>query len=310
MSIPGKRTYEVLADFHPDIIHVSNPALTGVIGMGFGRRLGIPVIASFQAHVMQMARFYGLGLLESPLWWLHRQVYRRADAVIAPSKRIAAELEAHNFGPVGLWRRGVQWDRFSPALADPALREMLTDSHPERVLLLSVGRLAPEKQVEHLVPVLDAVPNVHLAIVGDGPHRDKLEQVFAGKPVTFTGYKTGDELNAIYASADVFMFPSSPIETFGLVAAEAMASGLPVIASRVGGMPEIVEDGVTGFIHESGDTEAIVAAVRMLAADPDRRRAMSQAARHAAEHWSWTEVMDELFEKYRAVIADYHARPQ
>jgi glycosyltransferase involved in cell wall biosynthesis len=309
MGVPGSRSMDILEAFNPTIIHAMNPVLTGLRGMMFARDLDVPVVASFQAHLMEMLRFYGFGALQEPLWFLHRYVYRQADYCLAPSRRVVSELEARGFGQVGLWRRGVDIERFSPQYADPATRYELTGGNPDKVLLLSVGRLAPEKQVEQILPVLDSVPNTHLAIVGDGPYRDKLQEIFAGRSVTFTGYRSGLDLSRAYASADVFVFPSSTIETFGLVAAEALASGIPAVSSRVGGVPEIIEQGINGYMFEPGDVRALVDQVRDLAANPDKRRAMGQAARDRMCQRSWDEVMAELVETYARIMAAY-ARKQ
>jgi glycosyltransferase involved in cell wall biosynthesis len=219
-----------------------------------------------------------------------------------------AELESKGFGEVGLWRRGVDIETFSPSYYDQTVREELSGGNPDKVLLLSVGRLAPEKQVEQILPVLDQVPGVHLAIVGDGPYRAKLEETFAGRPVTFTGYKSGLDLSRAYASSDIFLFPSSTIETFGLVAAEAMASGLAVVSSRVGGVPELIEQGVNGYMFEMNDSATTIKQVRDLVEYPDKRKAMAQAAHQSACSMSWAEVSNELIAPYQRVIEQHHAR--
>jgi len=304
---PGGRSLEILREFNPTLIHAMNPVLTGLRGMMFARKLGVPVVASFQAHVMEMARFYGFGMFEAPLWAVHRQIYKGADYTVAPSKKIVAELQSKGFGEVGLWRRGVDVETFSPEYRDAAVREELSGGNADKVLLRSVGRLAPEKQVEQILPVLDEVPGVHLAIVGDGPYREKLEESFAGRPVTFTGYRSGVDLSRAYASADIFLFPSSTIETFGLVAAEAMASGLAVISSRVGGVPELIEQGVNGYMFAQNDTAMMVEQVRDLVENPDKRKAMAEAARETVCRMSWAEVSNELLRTYDQVIADYQA---
>ncbi|HLV34991.1 MAG TPA: glycosyltransferase, partial [Spirillospora sp.] len=128
---------------------------------------------------------------------------------------------------------------------------------------------------------------------------------FAGRSVTFTGYKSGIDLSRAFASADIFLFPSSPIETFGLVAAEAMASGIPVVGSNVGGMPEIIQQGINGYMFEPGDLDTMVAQVRELVENPDKRRAMGRAARESMCKMSWEEVMDELLLTYDTIIRDY-----
>jgi glycosyltransferase involved in cell wall biosynthesis len=305
LGLPGGRSFEILQDFNPNIVHVMNPVFAGLKGLRFAKQLNVPVVASFQAHVMEMVRFYHLGIFQEPLWAIHRYIYSHADYCLAPSQTIVSELQARGFGEVGLWRRGVDIERFNPSYADPAVREELSGGNPDKVLLLSVGRLAAEKQVEHILQVLDAVPNTHLAIVGDGPHREKLESVFAGRSVTFTGYKSGEDLSRAYASSDIFMFPSSTIETFGLVAAEAMASGLSTVNSRVGGVPELIENGVNGYYFEPGDHATMIEQVRDLVENPEKRSAMGKAARERACQLSWPEVMGELAETYERIIATH-----
>jgi glycosyltransferase involved in cell wall biosynthesis len=116
------------------------------------------------------------------------------------------------------------------------------------------------------------------------------------------GYLKGEALSQAYASADIFVFPSA-IETFGLVVVEAMAAGLPVVASRVGGVRDVVQDGVNGFSFESGDIAGLVAGVRALASDRARMKAMGWAARTFAETQTWDAMMDEVIEVYTQLIA-------
>ncbi|MHB8627578.1 MAG: glycosyltransferase family 4 protein [Aggregatilineales bacterium] len=305
MGLPGRRSYQKLAGFNPTLVHAINPFFAGVQGMRFAHRLNKPVVASFQTHAMAMADFYGLGFLKGPLWRFHRFLYNRADYRVAPSKTVIDELHEHGFRPVHHWKRGVDIEAFSPQFANPEIRRKLSNDQPDKVLLLSVGRLAPEKQVERLVPVLDAVPNTHLVIVGDGPHRAALERAFAGRSVTFTGYKRGRELSEVYASCDIFTFPSAKIETFGLVALEAMAAGLATVSSRVGGVPELVDQGRNGFMFDPGDTQKMIEYVRVLAEDTTKRRAMGQSARETARKLSWQSVMDDLIQQYCEVAATY-----
>lgn len=307
MGLPGRRAFRLFSDFNPNLVHAINPFFAGVQGMRFAHRLNKPVLASFQTHAMAMADFYGLGFLKGPLWRFHRFIYNHADYRVAPSKAVIEELHEHGFQTVHHWKRGVDIEAFSPAFANADIRRQLSKDQPDKVLLLSVGRLAPEKQVERLVPVLDAVPNTHLVIVGDGPHRAALERAFAGRSVTFTGYKRGRDLSEVYASCDIFTFPSAKIETFGLVALEAMSAGLATVSSRVGGVPELVEQGRNGFMFEPGDTRQMIEYVRALVDDPAKRRAMGQAARETACKLSWQVVMDDLIQQYCEVAATYRS---
>ncbi len=304
LALPGPSVYERLRDFQPDVVHILSPVMSGLVGILYARRLGAPVLMSFHTHLMEMARFYNYSVFEGLLWTLHRLAYNRADRVLATSERIVAELSANGIHNVGLWRRGVDVVRFSPHYASPEMRLRLTDGHPERTILVSAGRLAPEKQVDQIAPVLERLrgTDVHLAIVGDGPHRSKLERVFVGHPVTFVGYLHGEALSSAFASADMFLFPSSSIETFGLVAAEALASGTAVVASDVGGMREIIQHGENGFIFPENDTEAFGESVEKLVDDIALREQFAERGRASMLGRTWERIMNELLDEYTALV--------
>src|SRR5262249_25942526 len=164
---------------------------------------------------------------------------------------------------------------------------------PRRPLFLFVGRLSPEKRIEWLRPLLDAVPGACLAVVGDGPSRAALEDLFTPTPTMFTGWLTGTDLAAAYASADVSVFPGAN-ETFGNAALEAMASGLPVIAPRAGGLLDHVIDGETGLLFDPEDRGALAMAGRWLVQDVRFRRRLGLAARARARERPWAAALDTL----------------
>jgi glycosyltransferase involved in cell wall biosynthesis len=181
------------------------------------------------------------------------------------------------------------------------MRDRLSDGCPSERLLLYVGRLSSEKRLGDLRAVLESLPGTRLALVGDGPQRAELADVFAGLPVHFAGYLGGVALAAAYASADAFVFPSS-LESFGLVLLEAMASGLPVIAARVGGVGEIVQEGINGYIFAVGDVAGLVEGVRAALHEPAHTRQLGTAARAYAETQSWVVILDGLIDLYAELI--------
>ena len=124
------------------------------------------------------------------------------------------------------------------------MRSRLTDGHPEDPVMIYVGRLGNEKNLKFLKGILGRSPNLRLAFVGDGPAREELHSYFSGTKTTFVGMLHGDDLSAAYASADVFVMPSET-ETLGFVVMEAMASQVPVVAVRAGGIPDIINDDST-----------------------------------------------------------------
>lgn len=301
---PGIGTYRTLKDFNPDVAHYIHPVMIGIPGMIMAKRLDIPTLASFHLDLARMAHHHHVGFMQPITDYLTRIVFNWADYSLAPSKLIQREMLDLGIRDVGLWKRGVDADRFNPRYKSAAMRNHLSQGNPDDPLLLYVGRLSQEKQVHHLRPVLDAIPQARLAIVGDGPYREELVELFAGTKTHFVGYLKGEELSQAYASADMFVFPSA-LETFGLVVVEAMAAGLPVVSSRVGGVPDVVKEGVNGYTFDSGDIDGLIAGVRAIVESPDRQQRMSIDARAFAETQSWDAMMDEVIVHYQRLIAQH-----
>jgi len=301
---PTYTTYKEVKAFQPDIAHFIHPVMIGIPGMIMAKRLGIPTLASFHLDLARMAQHYNVGFMTPITDVLTRMVFNWADYALAPSKAVQSYMTDIGVRDVGLWKRGVDPVRFHPHFRSAAMRHQLSDGHPDDVLLLYVGRLGQEKQVDQLKALVERVPGTRLAIVGDGPERASLEAHFAGTRTKFMGYMQGEPLSQAYASADVFVFPSA-LETFGLVVVEAMAAGLPVVATRVGGIPDVVAEGVTGYTFNVGDIDTMTNAVRQMVESPQRLRYMGQAAREFASTQTWPAMMDEVITHYERLIASY-----
>lgn len=299
---PTPNTYNQLKAFQPDIAHFIHPILIGIPGMLMSKRLGIPTIASFHLDVARIAHHYNLGFVEPGIDFMTRMVFNSADAALAPSRLIQQDMRRIGIENVGLWKRGVDAEKFNPRYRNTEMRDRLTQGHPEDTLLLYVGRVSAEKQVDQIKAVLEQVPHTRLAIVGNGPARAQFEKHFEGTNAYFAGYLQGETLSEAYASADIFVFPSA-LETFGLVVVEAMAAGLPVVASRVGGVRDVVQEGITGYTFEVNDIQAMVEGVRQIATSKARIEQMGQAARAFAETQSWDAMMDEVIDLYADLIA-------
>jgi len=203
----------------------------------------------------------------------------------------------------------VNTERFGPdaAVREQVRGELRADS--EFVLLL-VAHLIPEKGGEVLLRALPELPpRIQAWIVGDGPDADRLrglaEELGLSKQVRFLGNQ--DEVQRYMQAADCLICPSLWQEAAGLVNIEALACGLPVVASRIGGIPEIVEHGRTGFLFESGRSDQLAAALRNLLDEPELREEMGRAARAVAlERYSAERRIPEYLDLYRSMDPEQH----
>ncbi|TBR60445.1 glycosyl transferase [Westiellopsis prolifica IICB1] len=302
MALPRPAIGHTLEQFQPDIIHVVNPAVLGLAGIFYSKILNIPLVASYHTHLPQYLQHYGLGMLEGFLWELLKAGHNQAALNLCTSTAMMEELTTHGIERVNLWQRGVDTETFHPSLTSEEMRSRLSQNHPNSPLLLYVGRLSAEKEIERIKPILQAIPEARLALVGDGPHRQALEKHFANTNTNFVGYLVGKELASAFASADAFIFPSRT-ETLGLVLLEAMAAGCPVVAARSGGIPDIVTDSVNGYLFapDTGDEGAIAATVRLLEMKQERE-SIRQNARKEAERWGWAAATRQLQDYYQKVI--------
>ncbi|MEM1367170.1 MAG: glycosyltransferase [Cyanobacteria bacterium P01_H01_bin.15] len=302
LALPRPSIGEVLDEFQPDLIHIVNPAVLGLGGLFFAKTSQTPLVASYHTHLPQYLQHYGLGAFEGMLWEMIKAVHNQARLNLCTSSAMVNELAEHGVERLDLWQRGVDTELFQPHLTSLTMRNRLSEGHPEAPLLLYVGRVSAEKQIDEIKPVLEAIPEARLAIVGDGPHREALEAHFAGTATHFVGYLQGLELASAFASADAFVFPSRT-ETLGLVLLEAMAAGCPVVAAHSGGIPDIVTDGVNGYLFAPDDPRGAIAATQRLLAARDERETLRANARQEAERWGWQAATQQLQGFYRGVLA-------
>ncbi|MDJ0533146.1 MAG: glycosyltransferase [Xenococcaceae cyanobacterium MO_207.B15] len=308
LAFPPIGTKEIIEKFKPDVIHVVNPAFLGVGGIYYAKTMNIPLVASYHTHLPQYLQHYGLGALEGVLWELLKTAHNRAKLNLCTSTAMVEELVNHGIERVDLWQRGVDTEMFQPNLASAQMRSRLSQGNPDSPLLLYVGRVSAEKQIDQIKPVLEAIPEARLAIVGDGPNREALEAHFAGTNTFFVGYLQGLELASAYASADAFIFPSRT-ETLGLVLLEAMAAGCPAVAANSGGIPDIVTDGENGYLFDVNDPDGAITATKRLLEATGEREKLRTNARKEAEKWGWAAATKQLQSYYSEVVNGKYLTP-
>ncbi|HEX2021348.1 MAG TPA: glycosyltransferase family 4 protein [Candidatus Thermoplasmatota archaeon] len=296
-----------LASAPCDVVHAhSPPPLSAWFAARWAAGARVPFVLTYHCD-LEIPLWGGAAVVETYRRTLGLGTVRRADAVVATTRTYAQTSRA-------LWRRSdvdvvpnmVDARRFHPERGDAGLRER--HGLGERPVALFVGRLTHHKGVEEFVRAAASTgPDVAHVVVGDGPRRAALEaearRVAPGR-VLFVGRVPAEELPAWYRAADVGVLPStSRLEAFGIAALECMASGRPVVVSRMPGVEEVVEDGVTGLHADPLDAGDLAAKIVRIARDRELAAAMGKAARARVEERYATEhVVDAIEAVYRRVL--------
>jgi glycosyltransferase involved in cell wall biosynthesis len=290
-SPAGRLLGRIWSECRPDLVHVASEGPLGWSAVRTARRLKIPATSDFRTNFHAYSRFYGVGWLQSAVLAYHRRFHNATARTMVPTAQLRDDLAASGFERLCVVPRGVDTEFFSPQWRSAALRASwgVEDGVP---VLLTVGRLAAEKNLSVVVrayqDACDAGLRPRMVFVGDGPLRDHLRRVCPD--AVFMGTCQGELLQACYASADLFVFPSLT-ETFGNVTLEAMASGLPVVSYGCAGAAHIMRDGVEGSLVTPGSIEGMSRAVVSLLAQAETRAKMAVAARETAKSRGWDEVV-------------------
>jgi phosphatidylinositol alpha 1,6-mannosyltransferase len=297
MGLPQKRIQHLLDGFSPDVIHLASPFALGSYANKIAKRLNIPTVSIYQTDLGGFAKQYGFGIAQSSLQKILYKIHSQTDRTLAPSTSACLDLHLAGVPEVYLWRRGVNTELFNPSKRSAALRDTWKNGDQSKIIVGFVGRLAQEKRVSDL-KVLQSNPNIQLVIVGDGPHRRKLEQQLPA--ALFLGFKNGEELAQIYASFDLFIHPG-PNETFCQAVQEGLASGIPAIVPRTGGPADLVAHGRTGYVIDINDASQLNRTVNLHHERSDRKQ-MRIAARDSVSMRTWARINSELKNHYQQVI--------
>jgi glycosyltransferase involved in cell wall biosynthesis len=284
LSFPRFRTVATFLDgFRPDIVHVHTEGPLGLAGRRYALDRRIPLVTSFHTDFPLYARHYGAGALTPLVWRWLAWFHGRASLTLTPGQATRDELERHGIKTAQVWGCGVDAQHFQPSRRDAAWRRWLAGGD-ETAIVLHVGRLAPEKNLETLIAAWRLArerlgQRATFVVAGEGPLERRIvtELPF----VRQLGFLPRTRLANLYASSDVCVLPSAS-ETCGLVALEAMASGLALIAANAGGLRESVRHAETGVLLPPDDAAAFAAEIEALVLDPERRFRLAAAAREWA----------------------------
>jgi glycosyltransferase involved in cell wall biosynthesis len=311
IPLPGRAEYRapmlltpgIKKDIHrfkPNMVHVASPEVLGHAAVRHARKNHLPVVASVHTRFETYPRYYGFAFMEPLVLAGLRRFYRRCDAIFAPSDSMAQMLrdQRMNFD-VGIWSRGVERDIFSPERRDLEWRRSLGIADDE-VAIGFVGRLVMEKGLDVYSDTIDELVRRgvkhRVLIVGDGPAREWFEKRLPENAV-FAGFQGGRDLGRATASMDI-LFNPSVTETFGNVTLEAMAAGIPVVASDATGSRSLVEPHITGELVRPGAIVSFADALAHFVEDGDMRRAAGHAGREASRAYEWDNVNQALVDSY------------
>ncbi len=298
-----------LARQRPDVVYIATEGPLGAAALRAAKSLGVPVASGFHTNFQQYTAHYRLGWLERPVRAWLRHFHRRTGLTLVPDPELCRELVEDGFGRVAVLPRGVDAGHFHPGRRDPGLRRHWGAGGHDRVALY-VGRIAPEKNLDLFIESVRHMQahagNVRGVLVGDGPLLASLRRRHSD--LHFCGARTGVELAAHYASADLFLFPSLT-ETFGNVVLEAMASGLAVLAFDYAAAYRHIHTAVNGLLVPPGERTAFVtAALRLAQMEPAALAALRRQAREHVLPLDWQRIVARFEHLLRQVMRGAAAR--
>jgi phosphatidylinositol alpha 1,6-mannosyltransferase len=314
VPIPGRGEYKLtfglsprirrdLAQFAPNVLHVSSPDPAGHRAISWARRRRLPVLASVHTRFETYLRYYNMAWGEPAIEAILRRFYRRCDALVAPAESMAQLLRDQRMNyDIGIWSRGVDRTIFDPARRSLEWRRALGIGDDD-VVIGFLGRLVMEKGLDVFSDTIDeldrrGVPHKVL-VVGEGPARSWFE---ARLPrAHFTGFQGGEDLARAIASMDV-LFNPSVTETFGNVTLEAMACGLPVVAAIATGSESLVDDHTSGRLIRPGAVHQFAEALKAYVEQPDLRTRHGAAGEARSLDFSWDAINQTMADTYLRLI--------
>jgi phosphatidylinositol alpha 1,6-mannosyltransferase len=298
-----------LDEFKPDLVHITGPSDSGLLGAILAHELGVPLVASWHTNLHEFgarrlanvlrflperARWWAASLFEVKALDLCIQFYCLAKLIFAPNTELVEMLSQRTERPAFLMSRGIDSELFSPRHISPTERTRL-----DRDFVIGyVGRLSPEKNVRRLAEIEQSLIQAGMRkyrflIVGHGSEHAWLSSVM--ERATLPGILRGEHLARAYASMDAFVFPSAT-DTFGNVVLEAMASGVPAIVTREGGPKYLIRPGEDGQLASSA--EEFARCLLEWSQAPARIAEMRVNARESAQRFSWDAVWEDVYRHY------------
>lgn len=299
--LPQYGILKAILKFEPDVIHCVEHTPAATFCGAIGKTLNIPLVWSSHTNLDFYIPLYIYPLV-APISLRIYQLLRRtflnlADYNLTVSSDFVKLLAENGVNQtVHVWKTGVDAQAFNPSYRSHEMRLRMFNGHysPDKILLVSVGRLSPEKNFEFLLKLLENFPQTFLCIVGGGPYKESLQPLFPPNQTHFMGFLQGEQLASAYASADYFVY-ASVSETFGQVYLEAMSSGTPIVAAEGQQMKEFFINGIHGYTWTPEDAGSAVKALNNAIQD---RYILSQNCRSNALNHSWNSAANQIADVY------------
>lgn len=316
MGLPCYRLLrQQFAKLRPDIVHIVTEGPLGLAALLAAKRQRLKVTAGYHTSFHDFSRYFGWTLVSLPMLGYLKRFHNACHATCVPSQTTQTQLEGFGFKRLYQVGRGVDSHKFSPNHRSTNLRQQWQAGN-ETTVLLCVSRVSPEKGIETVIKGFKALQleqlhrHVKLVIVGDGPDKARLEQLYGqDTDIIFAGFKTGNDLAEHYASCDAFVF-ASQVETFGNVVTEAMASGLPVFAYHDAAAALLVDDNC-GKTVALGDEQGFIDMVKNLPKQQQLERMRLTACKKVAG-FSWQRPAEQLqamfFEVLKLSVNQQHTK--
>lgn len=289
----------------PDLVQIVTEGPLGYAALHAAKKLAIPVISDFHTHFDQYSGYYHFSKLTSLAACYLRYLHNQTLLTLVPTQELYQQLQAKGYQRLIVIERGIDQDLFKPTRRNFALRTQL-GLQPKQLLVTLVSRLAQEKNLDLAFTafraIQQAVPSARFLIVGDGPERDRLQNLHPD--CLFVGMQTGTALAEHYASGDLFIYPSTS-ETFGNVVIEAMASGLPVVTFDYAAAHQHIRHQKNGYSVPLKDTTAFIHAAVHLATNPPLRQRLGQQAYLTTQTLSWQRVADALHQTIQTLVQEH-----
>jgi len=295
LGLPSKKTLvKTWTLRRPDVVHIATEGPLGWSALQAAKVLKLPVTSDFRTNFQSYSKHYGVGWLRKPIVAYLRKFHNATACTMVPTRELMRTLSQNGFANLKVVSRGVDTKLFNIAKRDTSLRRSWGATDNTKVLI-SVGRMAPEKNLDQVLKTYDALKSTgqafKLVMVGDGPLKEQFQKRYP--EIIFPGMLSQTNLAAYYASSDLFIFPSQT-ETFGNVTLEALASGIPVLAFDCAAARDWVQTGVNGWLIAENNPEGFAAQAVTIFNSKDLLDQITQSTRQQVVHLDWDQIAEQV----------------